>query len=56
LIQNIVSPVRYVIRKKAKLGAAWQMNTCLISLPSGRKGAERSTKSCRGPICPFLKL
>jgi hypothetical protein len=48
LIQNIVSPVRYVMRKKTKFGAIWQMNTCRISLPAGRKGAERSTRSFRG--------
>jgi hypothetical protein len=37
--------------KKLKLGAVWQMNTCLISLPAGRKGAERSTKSFRSFMC-----
>src|SRR5689334_21731693 len=51
LIQNIVRPVRYVMRKKVKFGAAWQMNTCRISLPAGRKGAERSTRSVRGITC-----
>ena len=55
LIQNIVSPVRYVMRKKTKFGAVWHMKTCLISLPLGRKGIERSTRSCRDPISPFLK-
>jgi hypothetical protein len=43
-LQSIVSLVRYVIRRNAKLGAAWQMNACRISLPSGRNGAERSTR------------
>jgi len=47
LTQNIVSPVRYVIRKKMKFGAVWQMKTCRISLPVGRNGAERSTRSFR---------
>jgi hypothetical protein len=48
LIQNIVRPVRYVIRKNRKLGAAWQMNACRISLPGGRNGVERSARSLRG--------
>ena len=45
--QNIVTPVRYVIRKKMKLGAVWRMKTWRISPPVGRNGAERSTGSFR---------
>ena len=38
LIQNIVRPVRHVMRKNAKLGADWQMNADTRTSPNRRRG------------------